>query len=324
MKASDLQTALDHLLNTKQPVFIWGAPGVGKSQIVKQTAEKHDLKFQDERVIHLEPVDLRGFPVSDGKTAKWIPFDFLPTEGEGILFLDEMNAAPPSIQAACYQLVLDRRLGDYELPEGWVVWAAGNRQTDRAVVHHMPSALANRFIHLDLDADLDDWISWAIKSEIKTEIMAFLRFRPELLHKFDPKTDTRAFPTPRSWEMVDKALPVPNSIEFSMVSGIVGEGAGSEFLGFLKIFRQLPDPISILMDPMSHDIPEDPATLYAIAGSLANAVTETTMDNLVSYLERIPPEFSVICVKDAVKRDYDLHNTRAFIKWAGNNKDLII
>jgi len=324
MKASDLVLSLNHLLNTKQPVFIWGAPGVGKSQIVKQIADQHDLQFKDVRVIHLDPVDLRGFPVSDGESARWIPFDFLPMSGEGILFLDELNSGPPAISAACYQLIQDRALGDYRLPPGWIVWAAGNRQTDRAVVHHMPSALANRFIHLDLDADLDDWIKWAIDAEIRTEILAFLRFRPELLHKFDPKTDTRAFPTCRTWEKVHSVMPIPNQVEFSVLSGIIGEGAASEFIGFLKIFRKLADPLTILMDPMAAEVPTEPAELYAVAGSLANVVTETTIDNLVAYLERIPPEFQVVCIADTMKRKHELHNTRAFIGWASKNKDFIL
>ena len=205
MKPRLVSQALAACIEVKQPCFLWGAPGVGKSQIVRQAAQALSLRVIDVRAVLLDPVDLRGLPAINGdKKAHWCPPAFLPVEGNGVLFLDELNAAPPLVQAACYQLVLDRQLGEYHLPAGWAVIAAGNRDTDRAVTSRMPSALANRFVHLDFEADLADWATWALQAGVKTELIAFIRFRPGLLHDFDPKRNDKAFPTPRAWEFVSK------------------------------------------------------------------------------------------------------------------------
>jgi MoxR-like ATPase len=194
MKPSLICATLNRLIKIRQPVFIWGAPGVGKSQIVAQVAAGQQLPLVDIRAVLLDPVDLRGLPHIDSEgRAHWSPPDFLPQNGSGVLFLDELNAAPPLVQAACYQLVLDRRIGEYRLPEGWSIIAAGNRETDRAVTHRMPSALANRFVHLSFDPDLGDWLVWAAAHDVSPEVVAFLRYRPGLLHAFDAQKDDKAF-----------------------------------------------------------------------------------------------------------------------------------
>lgn len=207
MIPSHIARALTTLLPTRQPVFLWGPPGVGKSQIVAQTAAGLGLDLIDIRAVLLDPVDLRGLPQidADGRT-HWRAPAFLPAGGQGVLFLDELNAAPPLVQAACYQLILDRALGEYQLPDGWTVLAAGNRDQDRAVTHRMPSALANRFVHLEIEAHLEDWVAWATCCGIRPEVISFLRFRPSLLHDFDPAVASRAFPTPRSWQFVSVML----------------------------------------------------------------------------------------------------------------------
>jgi len=327
MKASQVQASLETLTGMKQPVFLWGPPGVGKSDTVRQVADKMELPVTDVRAVLLDPVDLRGLPSLNGDgRAHWATPDFLPREGRGILFLDELNAAPPLVQAACYQLVLDRKLGEYTLPGGWAIIAAGNRETDRAVTSRMPSALANRFVHLNFEVDLDNWISWALKNDIQTEIIAFLRFRPELLHDFDPKRNDKAFPTPRSWEFISRILSANpcQDIEYELIAGTVGEGAGSELLAFLKIFRSLPNPDTVLMSPDTANVPEDPATLYAICGALARKASENTIPRLVTYADRLPAEFSVLLVRDSVKQSPEVVNTRPFIEWASANSDVLI
>jgi len=160
MKASDISKSLKLLITQKQPVFLWGSPGVGKSQVVKQTATSMQLDIIDVRAILLDPVDLRGIPkINIEGMSEWCAPSFLPTTGEGVLFLDELNAAPPLVQAACYQLILDRRIGEYQLPDGWAIIAAGNREQDRAVTHKMPSALSNRFVHIDFTVNSHEWIN---------------------------------------------------------------------------------------------------------------------------------------------------------------------
>ena len=238
-----------------------------------------------------------------------------------------LTAAPQLTQAACYQLILDRKLGEYELPAGWTIIAAGNRESDRGVVHRMPSPLTNRFVHLDFGVDLDDWTKWATKHGIATEVIAFLRFRDELLHDFDPKRSDKAFPTPRSWEFVSNIVgsgTVTNGIEYPLIAGAVGEGAAAEFMGFLRIARSIQGPDMILMNPEKSDIPEEAATLYVISTALARKATEGNTDRVVAYANRLPDEFSVLLVKDALDRDPAVANTRAYIEWVSEHHEVIM
>ena len=244
MKPSQIRTALPRLITKRRPVFLWGAPGVGKSDLIAGVANDMKLELRDVRLSLLDPVDLKGFPtINKAKTQMtWLAADFLPTSGSGLLFLDEMNAAPQSVQAAAYQLILNRRIGEYKLPDGWCVIAAGNRTSDRSVVHTMPAALANRFVHLDYDVDVDDWNEWAMDNDIHTDLRAFIRFRPNLLHNFDPKSNPRAFPSPRSWAFVNDIYKdhVSQDTEFELIKGTVGEGASAEFSGFVRLIKDLP------------------------------------------------------------------------------------
>ena len=184
MKPSKLYEALHALIGERVPLHIWGPCGVGKSQIVGQVAADLDYNFLDVRAVQLDPVDLRGLPRIASNQTEWVPPKFLPTTGKGILFLDELTSAPQMTQAGCYQLVLDRRLGEYELPDGWVVIAAGNPASERGVHFAMPRPLRNRFVHLELEADLNDWCKWAVKAGVRPEIIAFLRFKPDGLIGF--------------------------------------------------------------------------------------------------------------------------------------------
>ncbi len=327
MKPSEVRKALETLIPIQQPAFIWGASGVGKSDMMRQVTAALSRRLIDLRAVLLDPVDLRGLPSINGDSrAHWCPPAFLPINGEGVLFLDELNAAPPLTQAACYQLVLDRALGEYRLPDGWTVIAAGNRETDKAVTHRMPSPLANRFVHLEFEVDHDDWVAWALKAGIKTEVIAFLRFRPGLLHNFDPKRNDKSFPTPRSWEFVSRILkagPAPE-LEFPLIAGAVGEGPAAEIVGFLRICRNLPNPDLVLMNPETAPVPTGPAELYALAGALARKATDQTMERLVRYANRMPAEFSVLLMTDAMTRNPDITSTRAWIEWASAHKDVLV
>lgn len=326
MKPTRITEALKVCIAAKQPTFLWGPPGVGKSDVVRQVAEELGYKLADVRAVLLDPVDLRGLPIVSENEARWVPPSFLPKKGKWILFLDELNAAPQLVQASCYQLVLDRKLGEYKLPKDCVVIAAGNRETDRAVTSRMPSALANRFIHLNFDVDLEDWVAWALDQGIETSIIAFLRFRPELLHKFDPQRNEKAFPTPRSWEFTSNILSAANTeIEYDLAAGIVGEGAATELIGFMRICKNLPDPDVVLMAPDKADVPEDPATLYAICGALAHKASEQNIKRVIQYANRLPVEFSVLLVRDCVKKkDSNLSQTRAFIDWLSKHSEVLI
>jgi len=327
MKPSEIVLALETLLAIRQPAFLWGAPGVGKSQVVAQVARDRGLKLVDVRAVLLDPVDLRGIPRFDdaGNTA-WCPPSFLPREGAGILFLDELNTAPPLVQAACYQLILDRRLGEYELPQGWTVVAAGNRESDRAVTHRMPSALANRMVHLDFEPDLNDWLAWAEESGIHPRLMAFLQFRPKLLHAFDPKCAEKAFPSPRSWEFVSRILeaaPDPATAR-ALVRGAVGQAAAAECSAYLRAYDQLPDIDQILADPFAVEIPDDPAVIYALCESVARRAGEESMPSLGVLASRLPVEFGVLLMRDAARTEPAVVETEAFQGWACANSDVLV
>lgn len=327
MRPSEIASAIETLITVKQPAFIWGAPGVGKSQIVAQLAAKHGLKLVDIRAVLLDPVDLRGIPRIDdeGKTA-WCAPSFLPTEGSGILFLDELNTAPPLVQAACYQLILDRKLGEYELPEGWSIIAAGNRESDKAVTHRMPSALANRMVHLDFEADLDDWLLWADNNEVVPSLKAFLRFRPTLLHAFDPKKNAKAFPSPRSWEFVSTILaakPSNNTIR-ALITGAVGEGAATEYLAFLTACDQLPSVEEVLASPDTIELPDDPAVVYALCESVAREASDDVISQIAVLAARLPIEFSVLLMRDSAATSPSIVETPSFANWACANSDILV
>jgi hypothetical protein len=327
MKPSRIIDTLKTLTDIQQPVFVWGAPGVGKSQVVARVAREEKLALIDVRAVLLDPVDLRGLPHIDASNrASWCPPEFLPVDGQGVLFLDELNAAPPLVQAACYQLVLDRRLGEYKLPDGWSIVAAGNRETDRAVTHRMPSALANRFVHLHFEVDGKEWLDWAKANGIAPEVSAFIRFRPNLLHAFDPQKDDKAFPTPRSWEFVSRIMNRRRRMipDLELIAGVVGEGAAAEFCGYLRIYHNLPDPRALIESPETAEVPEDPATLYAVCELLSEKTAPENLSRIMAYAKRLPPEFSVLLVRDAARANSAIVETPDFNAWAVAHADVLL
>jgi hypothetical protein len=304
MKPLDLVKALIQLLPTRRPCFIWGPPGAGKSSIVRQAAQQAQLELLDLRAVLLDPIDLRGLPRIENQSACWCPPSFLPKQGQGALFLDELAQAPPLVQAACLQLTLDRRVGEYELPEGWTVIAASNRQEDRAGTHRLISPLLNRFIHLDLEICPSDWQEWAVLANVATEVRSFIRYRPSLLFQFEPNAAARSFPTPRSWEFVSQVLgKTPPELLHPIVAGCVGEGPAAEFVGFCQICRELPDLDLVLANPANTPVPQQPAVLYALVGALVERCRQGDPDKLqgfTQYATRLPDEFGVLAMRDAL------------------------
>lgn len=266
MIPSELRVFLDTLVShpVRNATMIWGPPGVGKSSIVAQVAQRHGLRFVDVRLSQLAPTDLRGLPVALEGTSTWFPPDFLPRDGKGILFLDELNMAAPTMQGVAQQLILDRRVGSYVLPDGWFVWAAGNRKQDRASVFEMPAPLANRFLHVDLEADLDDFRRYGHEIGLSDHILAFLSFRPELLHSPDSKRPS--WPSPRSWVMANTLLAAELPI-----GSAVGEAAQAEFTAFVRVYGLLP-VMDRILDGAATEAdawPDEPSARYALVLGLA-------------------------------------------------------
>ncbi|MBA3469885.1 MAG: MoxR family ATPase [Herpetosiphonaceae bacterium] len=250
--------------------MIWGPPGIGKSSIVAQTAQEYAIGFIDVRLSQLAPTDLRGLPVPENGISRWFPPEFLPQEGRGILFLDELNMAPPAMQGVAQQLILDRRVGSYQVPDGWFVWAAGNRKEDRASVFDMPAPLANRFVHLDAAPDFDSFKAYALKTNVAERIIAFLAFRTTLLHKINPHHP--AWPSPRSWVMASQLYQAELDI-----SPVVGVDAASEFYSYTELYSTLPDLDRILSgEGAALAFPLDPGARYA--STIGLTVRATTAD----------------------------------------------
>ena len=330
MKPSSVTAALRHLIKCQRPAFIWGPPGAGKSDVVRSVASDLDLELKDVRLNLMDPVDLKGFPVLRGtgknQQMAFAAPEFLPTKGRGILFLDEMNSAPQSVQAAAYQLILNRELGEYKLPPGWSVLAAGNRAGDRAVVHSMPSALANRFIHIDFDVDADDWFDWATSAGISPMTRAFIKFRPALLHSFDATKNERAFPTPRSWTFVDNVVQssLPVNIEFELIEGTVGKGAAAEYLAFTQLAKDLPTTNEIVMSPDTAPVPSTPAARYAVCTMLDQVATPASIGRLLTYISRMPVEFQVVFIRSVIRANRTIASTKEYIAWCTKNKKVLL
>ena len=330
MSPKKAMKAMLHCARAQRPFFLWGSPGIGKSSMVYQMAAVLGRKVTEIRAVLLDPVDLRGIPsIVDGRTV-WCPPVFLPTGSGWILFIDELNSAPLLVQAALYQLILDRKLGEYELPPDCIIVAAGNRETDRAVTTRMPSALANRFVHIDVQVHMGDWTDWALPKGIRLEVIAFLRMRPQLLFDFDPKRNDKAFATPRSWEFVGDLLEVfdgnPNEMDVlhGLIAGTVGDAVATEFMGFLEVWRKLPNPDRVIDDPDKFDVPKEPAVLFALCGALARKANDQNMANIIKFAERMRVEFMMALVLDAVKRNQKVAETRAYITWAAKNNVTLV
>ncbi len=224
--------------------------------------------------------------------------------------------------SASFQLVLDRALGEYKLPADCEIVACCNRESDGGGIQKMPQALANRFAHLEMEADVEDWSKWAVTANIEPAVIAFLRFRPDMLHQFSLKE--KAFPTPRSWEFVSRitAKKPGNGIEHALYAGSVGEGAAVEYSGFLRMYRELPSIDGILLNPATAALPTQPATLFAVAAALARRANDSNFGRVIQYMSRLPKEFNVYCVKDAIRRDPSLQHLPEFTDWAVKNADV--
>jgi hypothetical protein len=261
-------------------LMLWGPPGIGKSSIVADVAKQNGLELVDLRLSQLAPTDLRGLPVADNGLSRWFPPEFLPTKGVGILFLDEINMAPPTMQGIAQQLILDRKVGSYRVPEGWFIWAAGNRKSDRAAVFEMPSALANRFIHLDLVPDFDSFKDWGLRAGLSEQVLAFLAFRPSLMHQIDAQRP--AWPSPRSWVMADQLRKAGLSIEPA-----IGPGASAEFDAFCAIYQGLPNLESVLKGKSKETFPEEASARYAtVLGLIVRTVEVEQGVNALIWLKQ--------------------------------------
>jgi hypothetical protein len=298
-------------------VMLWGAPGVGKSQGVRQIAKKiqketgKTVNVTDVRLLLFNPIDLRGIPTAnaDKTLAIWLkPQIFQMDASEdiiNILFLDEISAAPQSVQAAAYQITLDRVVGEHKLPDNCIVIAAGNRVTDKSVSFKMPKALANRLLHIEIEGSFNSWLNWALKSGINKNVVGFLSFRTDKLFGFDSTRDDLAFATPRSWEMVSNILnAVSDDVEemYPLIAGLIGSGLAIEFRSWCNIHNDLPDVEKIFSGTEKRQ-PKSSDAIYAVVSSMISYAKDNKNDtekigNSLKYAEKFPADYVALLLQN--------------------------
>ncbi len=328
MKPSRVAEVIGELLETKWPMFLWGAPGVGKSSVIRAIAEEKELALIDIRASLLDPTDLRGIPTVHNGKAFWCRPEFLPGPDDpanGLLFFDELNAAPTLVQASLYQLTLDRRVGEYQLPDGWHIIAAGNRSEDASVTFRMPAALANRFVHLDFEVDFDDWRAWALSNGIHHRVAAFLGTRREMLLNMDGTE--KAFPTPRSWEMLSDAAHRMDisSDTLDVFIGIVGEGAAMEFVGFCDSAITEEKIQVILNDPANAVLPKKLGDQYALISYLCSLATDKQSRSAAGVLlNRLSPELGVLLVRDMLHANPLFSSEKGYLDFISQHREFFV
>jgi hypothetical protein len=279
----------------KRPVFLWGPPGIGKSEVVEEITDELGGQMIDLRMAQMEPTDIRGIPFYNKDISKmdWAEPVDLPSEEFAsqypiiVLFLDEMNSAPPAVQAAGYQLILNRRIGKYRLPDNVVIVAAGNRDSDKGVTYRMPMPLANRFVHLEMRYDFNAWQIWAVNKGIHKDVVGYLSFSKQDGYDFDAKSSSRAFATPRSWVFVSDLLSDEDNIDndtlYNLVAGAVGDGLATKFMAHRKVASRMPSPIDILEGKVKDLNVKEISAMYSLTISmcyeLKDALDNKRVDN---------------------------------------------
>lgn len=327
----DMKEVIHHVgVRHQEPCMFWGKPGVGKSEGVRQAAADHDAALVDIRLSQYDSVDLRGIPVPTQGMTVWHAPITLPFKGNEVfekldsdkpifLFLDEINSAAPSVAAVAYQLINDRAVGEHKLLDNVVVIAAGNREQDRGVTNRMPTPLANRFTHYEIDVEVDSWCFHAQQQGWSPEGIAFMQFRKPLLCTFDPSKPDKAFATPRTWE---KALnyyadaKMPDHIKQASMTGAVGEGPAAEFWGFVDVWAKMPKMSDIEAKPDKIPVPEEAAMRYAVAVAVSGTMTPKNIPSFAIFLDRMDPEFGVLAWQLALKRDATVCGTKEFIDFS--------
>jgi hypothetical protein len=282
---SEARSRVLRAFKNKRPIFLWGPPGIGKSELIAGITEEMGGILYDCRLGQMEPTDIRGIPFynKDTSTMNWAPPVDLPDAATAkqypvvVLFLDEMNSAAPAVQAAAYQLVLNRRVGTYNLPDNVVVVAAGNRESDKGVSYRMPSPLANRFVHLEVRQDFDSWFQWAVNNQVHQDVVGYISFAKQDLFDFDPKSASRSFATPRSWTFVSQFLYDEDATDpelMDLISGTVGEGLAHKFMAHRKVAGSMPKPEDVLSGKVTELKTKEVSAMYSLTISMCYELQE--------------------------------------------------
>ena len=335
VNAVELEECLTEDLKAGLTPMVSSSPGMGKSDIIRTIATKFKLKVIDFRVSQCEPVDMQGYPgVLDGRMTFHIP-EYFPIEGDKIpdgydgwlLFLDEFNSGNKQTEAAAYKLILDREVYKYKLHPRCLIAAAGNLTTDRAIVNTQSTATTSRLTHYRMRVDHKVWVDWANSHEIDHRIISLIKFKPELLHRFDTSTSELTFPCPRTWEFASKVIINKATIDHitkTRLAGTIGEGAAVELATYSEIYQNLPTIEQILTNPKSGwRVPKEPSEQYAVTTMLAHNSTPNNINKIIVAINRLPVDFQVITFKDIYKRTPELKNHAVIIEWIAKNAHII-
>lgn len=323
-------------LHRQLVLYVASAPGVGKSSLIGAFAQETDRHFTDIRLAYAAPTDVRGFPmVEEVMGKKVMSFAFpseYPRDPNGVLLLDEFSCAPRATQLAALQLILDKKVGEYTVPDNTLLVLAGNRAIDRANVERLSSAIVNRIVQVTLRVDLDEWNNWAIDSRLDPKLIAFIRFRADLLNDFNAQTwdGEQGFASPRSWEAVSNIIKGPTfgslskELRSALIYGAVGQAAGVQFVAFLDLFGKLPDIDAMIKAPTKGEIPKEPDVKLAMIAAIAPKITKENIGNVLVLTDRFEKEFQVLGLKMAMRRDPSIMSTNEGTTWLqANSKDLI-
>lgn len=338
-------------MRPRRAIFMWGPPGIGKSRITYQVGDILDYAVYELRLGEHDPVDLRGMPVpilrmKDGTeiylhqppknglaakeidmgVTKWFIPNFLAFgDKPAILFLDEMNQADRAVQKVAQRLVLQHKIGDYTLPPNVVVVAAGNRESDKSFVQKMAAPTLNRFFHFEVGVDVDGWVEWAENNGIHPMVIAFIKFKPDYLFVFDPKSNEKSFPTPRTWEFVSDALNHGMYVGlYHIIQAAVGKGAAIAFKAFMDVHAQIPDIEEIFINPNDAPLPTNPSVRFSLCILLANRATHKNLFVIRTYTERLGKEYTAYTISYITKMNRVLSETPEFVTWSIEYSDLLI
>lgn len=330
VKISQAIRMIESLIKARLVPFVVGSPGMGKSSIVRQIAAKHNLYVIDVRLSQCDPTDINGFPKIMGNKAGYVPMDTFPVEGDlipdgysgWIIFLDEFNSAPPAVQAAAYKLVLDRMVGRYKLHPNTAIVCAGNLETDNAIVNPMSTAMQSRLVHLELIVDAGEFIEYAQQQGFHHYITSYIQFKPNVLYTFKADHTDNTYACPRTWEFADRLLKVTQDADkdrLPMLAGILSEGVAREFLNFIQIHASLPKPEQIRTSPETVPVPKETSYLWALTGSIGQNSTKDNFDQMIKYVRRMPKEFQIVTVREAIRRNKELMRHAEMQKWINDS-----
>lgn len=330
MKPSELEVVIPKLVEQRIATMIVGAPGVGKSQIIAQLAKRTNHDFFLFHIAISGPTDFKGLPFAINGQALFLPYGdlrrILEATKPTIAFFDDLGQAPYSVQAPCMQIFEARVIGEHKIPDVVSCIAATNRRQDSSGVQGILEAVKSRTVILELTPDLEDTCRYFGSIDMPVELIAFLRFRPELLFDFKPSKDMTNSSCPRTVEKVGKLIQMkfPPELEYEIFAGAAGKGFSSEFVSFLRVYRNLPNIDEVLANPDDYKVPTDISTVYALASALAHKVSEKTIENFMKIVNKMKPEFGIFMVRDAIARKKQLAKTTSFVQWSIKNSKVYV